>query len=206
MLAFVALRGPATRDVLAGGLWPDTTQRQARSQLRNVLCALRTKAAGVVEETSNVVRLAPSVTVDLYRYRNLARDAITGNESIHRMSLEDVCGAELLPGFDDDWLELEQEKVRQLRLHALEAFSRQSLKMGMFGMALEAALTAVSLDPLRESAATAVIDVHLQEANFVEAQKWFTDFSGLMERELGVQPSTDLRAKLQARRRSTRTG
>ena len=65
----------------------------------------------------------------------------------------------------------EQERFRQLRLHALEATSDQMLAEGSTFDALCAGLAAVSCEPLRESAHRCVIAAHLAEGNTSEATR-----------------------------------
>ena len=76
---------------------------------------------------------------------------------------------DLLPDWSDEWLVMERESYRQLRLHALERLSETLREMGQHASALMAALSAVRADPLRESAHRQVIAVHLAEGNAAEA-------------------------------------
>jgi DNA-binding SARP family transcriptional activator len=79
-------------------------------------------------------------------------------------------------------------------LHALEMLSRRLVSVGRFADAIEAALTAIGADPLRESAQRALIEAHVAEANWVEALRTFESYRDLLRRELGVNPSRDLTA------------
>ena len=57
---------------------------------------------------------------------------------------------DLLPGWYDDWVVFERERLRQRLLHALEMLSLRLVRQGRFGEAVEAALL-VHAEPLRES-------------------------------------------------------
>lgn len=57
---------------------------------------------------------------------------------------------ELLPGWHDDWVLPQREMLRQLRLHTIEAVARYRLSEGNHALAIEAALAAAALEPLRE--------------------------------------------------------
>jgi DNA-binding SARP family transcriptional activator len=96
---------------------------------------------------------------------------------------------ELLPDWCDDWLLLERERWDQARLHALETLARQLMSTERFLPALEAALVAVAIEPIRESAHRAVIEIHLAEGNSACAMKHYQRYRGLLHRELGVAPS-----------------
>jgi DNA-binding SARP family transcriptional activator len=58
-------------------------------------------------------------------------------------------------------------------------------------------MTAISADPLRESAQRALIEVHAAEANWGEARRVFHRYRELVRDELGVEPSCALTAFVQ---------
>src|SRR5437867_4028183 len=73
-------------------------------------------------------------------------------ESDERPTPRDVLLHEdLLPDWYDDWVALERERLRQLRVHALEQLCDRLLVAERFGEATEAALAASRTEPLRES-------------------------------------------------------
>ncbi|MFI9584740.1 BTAD domain-containing putative transcriptional regulator [Streptomyces sp. NPDC052236] len=80
---------------------------------------------------------------------------------------------------DDDWALFDRKRLRQSHPHALEA-----------------ALQAVRIEPLRESAHRAVVAVHLAENNVVKAVRHFQEFRALLSRELGIEPSPEFTAML----------
>jgi DNA-binding SARP family transcriptional activator len=100
---------------------------------------------------------------------------------------------DLLPEWDEDWVVLDRERFRQLRLHALEAQCERLSAAGRYGEALELGLAAVEAEPLRESARRAVVRVHLREGNAVEALRAYAVYERLLEAELGLQPSPTMR-------------
>jgi DNA-binding SARP family transcriptional activator len=105
-----------------------------------------------------------------------------------------VDALDLLPGWYDDWALIEQERVRQRLLHALEALSRKLVCVYRYAEAVEVAMMAVGADPLRESAQRALIEAHLAEGNRVEAQRSFDMYRDLLHRELGTDPDAELAA------------
>jgi DNA-binding SARP family transcriptional activator len=96
---------------------------------------------------------------------------------------------DLLPGWYDDWVLLERERVRQLRLHTLEALAVRLAAMGRLADALEAAYEAMRAEPLRESAHRTVVRVHLTEGNLAEAIRAYDLFREMLWDELGARPS-----------------
>jgi DNA-binding SARP family transcriptional activator len=101
---------------------------------------------------------------------------------------------DLLPGWYDDWALAERERIRQRLLHALEALSGRFTSLGRFADAVDAALLAVSAEPLRESAQRTLIEAHVGEGNLTEARRSFLAYRALVRRELGVDPSNELLA------------
>ena len=98
-----------------------------------------------------------------------------------------------MPGWYDDWVIIERERLRQLHLHALESVAEQLAAQGRNAAALEAALRAVASDPLRESAHRLVIRIHLAEGNAAEALRQYELCRRMLHKELGIAPSAALR-------------
>jgi DNA-binding SARP family transcriptional activator len=53
-------------------------------------------------------------------------------------------------------------------------------------------MTAVSIEPLRESAQRVLVQAHLDENNWIEAERAFATYRRLVHDELGVAPSPEL--------------
>jgi DNA-binding SARP family transcriptional activator len=193
VLGCLAVTGPRlSRDVLAGRLWPDTTQVRAQANLRNALWRLRAVSRRLVRAGRNHVGLRDDVTVDLTRSERLARtvlDEADDGRSALVVPLE-LFQRDLLPSWDEDWVVAERERVRQLRINALEALSRACAGRGRFARAVEAGLAAVSADPLRDSANAALIEAHLAQGNHSDALRHLAGYRSLLADELGLAPSS----------------
>jgi DNA-binding SARP family transcriptional activator len=98
----------------------------------------------------------------------------------------------LLPDWTDDWLVFERERWNQVRLHALEKLAQQLTLEQDYLQALEAALAAVAIEPVRESAHRTLIEVYIAEGNGACAVKHYHYYKGLLRRELGVSPSRQI--------------
>jgi DNA-binding SARP family transcriptional activator len=201
LLAFLAVsRRPVPRATLSQRLWEAVDDQRGSSALRSNLWRLpRFAGVPLVTTTSTHVALSDDVVVDLW-HRELAAQQLraSGPEALATDSAGSVGShafwtEDLLPEWTDDWLVVEQESYRQLRLHALERLSEQLRETGQFGSALTAALAAVRADPLRESAHRQVIAVHLQEGNSAEALRQFHHYRRLLAHELGLPPSPAIR-------------
>ena len=90
---------------------------------------------------------------------------------------------DLLPACYDEWLIFERERIRQRLLHALEALSRRLVAFGRPADAVDAAMWAVSADPVRESANRILIEAHLAEGNLIEASRTYQRYRDIVRRE-----------------------
>lgn len=202
LLAFLALRrGRVERCHAAGTLWPSVDDRRAAGNLRSALWRLRCADIDVLEADKRSVGLRPGVIVDVlgvteWAARLIAQRPLPGDLSLSR-SFADAL--DLLPGCYDDWAILERERMRQRMLHALEALSRAMTAMGRYGEAVDAAMTAISVEPLRESAQRALLEAHMAESNLSEARRDFLAYRNLVRSELGVEPSAELAALVRCR-------
>ncbi len=204
-LAFLALHGARVgRSYVAGCLWPELTEQRARANLRTALWRLRGAEGSPVLSDDRSLQLADGVCVDLYEARAVARRLLQDPE---RTSLSDCrhegLAADLLPDWYDDWAAMERERYRHLRLHALEAASRRLTLLGKYGEAVQAAAAAACAEPLRESSHRALIAAYLAEGNVQCALRQFELFRALLDRELGLLPSEQMRAQLEVVRSAT---
>jgi DNA-binding SARP family transcriptional activator len=191
LLALVGLRSCASRTLLAGTLWPEATEAHARGSLRSTLCKLPHGDRTLVTCGRSAISIVDSVTVDA---RELAETALRlvrpsgtpGDGPVPTVLFEE---GELLPGWDDDWALFERERLRQLRLHALDALAYRLAGEGRPVLALKTALTSVRGEPLRESAHRAVVAAHLAQGNVNEAVRHYRAFRRALREELGVPPS-----------------
>jgi DNA-binding SARP family transcriptional activator len=195
LLAFVALRRRRVeRRQAAGTLWPLGDEERAAGNLRSALWRLRRAGINVLVADKWSLVLQPQVIVDLHVMDEWANRLIKGTALGRDLAiLPSVADAlDLLPGWYDDWALMERERTRQRLLHALEALSGRLAELGRFADAVDAALLAVSADPLRESAQRTLIKAHVAEGNLGEAHRSYKAYRDLVRQELGIDPSNDL--------------
>jgi SARP family transcriptional regulator, regulator of embCAB operon len=197
LLALLGLRDrPLSRASVAGTLWPESTEDHAHSSLRSALGRLSRVTRDAVVVTPLDLSLAEDVAVDIRRSRALAHRLLDPASTVSSAELGAnavfALSADVLPGWYDDWVLIEAEEWRHLRLHALEALAERLLAEGRFGEATEAALAAVRVEPLRESARGVLIRVHLAEGNQSDALGEFARYRKLLHAELGLDPTERL--------------
>jgi DNA-binding SARP family transcriptional activator len=190
LMAHLSLTARPPRSAVAGHLWPDVPEDHAHGSLRSALWRLQKLAPGLVEATGGALGLAAQVRVDVRELGEWARRVRDPLSCLADVEIPDVgFRGELLPGWYDDWVLLERERLRQMRMHALEQVTARLAAAGRYGDALEAAYVSVRAEPLRESAHRAIVQVHLAEGNVGEALRIYEQFREMVADELGVPPS-----------------
>jgi DNA-binding SARP family transcriptional activator len=205
LLAFLALRGARVdRRYAAGALWPFGDDTRAGGNLRSALWRLRVAGIDLVYADKWSLGIGDNVVVDVVRVQRWAARLIAGTAADEDLDLPHGSfeALEFLPGWYDDWALMERERMRQRMLHALEALSDLLRRCGRCADAIDAALLAVSVEPLRESAQRALIAAHLAEGNWVEGRRTFQAYRELLRRDLGAEPGAELAAMLESARTS----
>lgn len=208
LLAYLALaRHPVDRPTLGGALWLDVPQRQANGSLRSALWRCGGLGDPILRLPDERLSLDPAVEVDLDGLAGACLGIITGNDldALERLP-ELVRGAEILPTWDEEWLVVERERYRQLRLHALERAGEVFLAAGEFGQAIDIGLAVLQSEPLRESAHRLVVQVHLHEGNLTDAIRQYRRYERLLREELGVLPSPRMATIMEPLRASVDPG
>lgn len=204
VLAYLCLDKAAEDDcdrgILAERLWPDSSAERSRASLRTALWRIRRECPALVHSENDRVMLADDVTVDVHQYRRHAERLLADRSDCPRERAQLMArNCELLPGWDETWLLLAREQLRQLRLHALETSGRRLADQGRYPDAIDVMLMVVAEEPLRETAQSALIEAHLCEGNVVEARRQFELFAGLLWTELGMRPSPELFGRVGAK-------
>jgi DNA-binding SARP family transcriptional activator len=189
ILALLALCSrPTLRTFIAGTLWPDVSEPHATDRLRAALWRLPCYRDEFLHRTRTELSLCPDVSVDYWRAISEARQSICVQ---HQTTPGDRTGLELdlLPGWDEDWVLIERERLRQLRLHALESTCDALLEAHQPARTIELCLDIISGEPLRESTHRILVRAHLMEGNRQEALRTYEQFRGRLAAALGLEPS-----------------
>jgi DNA-binding SARP family transcriptional activator len=204
LLALLAISGrPVSRDVAARTLWPEMPESRASAKLRSVLWRTADCRDHVIELAKGMLTLAKGVWVDFYESTYAAERLVDPSTVMERTELTAAMhvnlSSDLLPQLtEEDWLTPDQERFRQLRLHALEALCERLTAVGWHGAAVDAGLRAVCADPLRESAHYSLIRAYLAEGNRSSALQQFASCRKTLAAELRLEPSPELRRLVMA--------
>ncbi len=196
---------PVSRAFVARTLWPRAPGDRAATRLRSALHRVRELAPALLDGGPDAVALAPGVEVDARRLAAWARRALEPGTEVPDLGRE-ASGGELLPDWDDDWVLLERERLRHLRLRALEAVTTRLAAVGNFAEAIAAGRAAVAAGPLRESARRALIGAYTAAGRTEAAAAEYDEYCDLLASHLGLRPSPLLAAALGDAGRSSRSG
>jgi DNA-binding SARP family transcriptional activator len=199
LVAYLALSTDhgATRHAITSALWPDAVESNARGALRSTLWRIRRVVPGLVRNDGQRLSLDPGVAIDATELDAAIRHAMNAPAEAGRDELAVLTHAdELLTDWDDDWILVERERMRQVRLEALERLAADLTDRGLVGEAVEAGLAAVADEPFRESAHRVLIEAYMRNGNAAAALIQFRRLRMTLRRELGVAPSPDLAARI----------
>ncbi len=212
LLGFLALSPGVThaREKLAGMLWSDSGDRQARDSLKQALLRLR-RGLGpladgqLITDRQSVTLDAERVWVDVQDFEALLRDR--DPEALERAAA--LYNGDLLDGIlirdasFEDWLQVERQRLRSLATEAWTDLMIRSLEAGRRDRAVDAARRLLSLDPLHEAACRTLMRVHAERGERSQALKLFETLRGRLREELDVAPEPEtaaLHQSIRARR------
>ncbi|MDQ0031208.1 AfsR/SARP family transcriptional regulator [Arthrobacter bambusae] len=197
LITALALLGERPRTFLSGLLWPDSSDAQAAVGLRVSIWHINHELPGLLDAdgTTDVsVALSGHVRVDILELeRELHTLAPERRDSYP--SWERLRTAELLPGWYEDWILVEQDRFQALRTAALDSIATYHLSQGNTEETKAATTLAIALEPFRESSYRLLIQAHLANGDLVSALRTYKSFSTNLRQEFGVGPSPSL-AKL----------
>jgi DNA-binding SARP family transcriptional activator len=201
LLALLTLRGPQTRAVLAGTLWPDSTEDRARASLRSAVMRLRRVSEDLLDIVRSRVALGGTVLTDVQRLttyldRVELRDRAVFDDTL--LALRTLRARHLLPGWYDDWLLDDREDLHHRQIRALEALARHALEHDRPDLAVVLAEAAAMREPLLESLQAVMIRAHLMCGNPTAAIGEYRKYRSRLGRELGIRPSPALTRLVQS--------
>ncbi|SNQ51756.1 Transcriptional activator domain protein [Frankia canadensis] len=204
LLACLVLRAgrPQRRDQLAFLLWPDSTEKQARTNLRHVLHTLR----AAIPDMDRFLHATPQALswheswCDVARFRE-ALDAARrpGADVVGQLRTAlDLYPGELLHGWYDEWVLPERAQLHRLALAAVGELVPLLEAREEHDAALRYAGRAVELDPLDEQAYQALMRQWDARGDRTRAMRVYHECVTTLRDELNVEPSAATRAAYEA--------
>jgi DNA-binding SARP family transcriptional activator len=194
LLAYLLLHrdAPVPRRHLAFLLWPDSTEAQARTNLRHVLHTLRhalPDADRYIEATPRALRWRPDAPLWL--------DVAAFEDALRRGALREAADAytgDLLQSSYDEWVLEERARLHDRFVGALERLCAQLEQQGDTVEAIRYGERLVAADPLREDAYRLLMRLHDARGDRAKALRTYHACTAALERALGVEPSAPTRS------------
>lgn len=211
LLAYLAVhRGsPQTRQHVAGVLWPDSTDTQARTNLRRELHQLRdalpdadrfltidARQLGWAEDAPCSLDVADFEAALAEANAAVERD----DEVAFRGAAERAVHAyrgDLLPGFYDDWVLVERERLRRSCVALLDRLTAVLPEEGAIAPASDLARRRVELEPLEEAGYRRLMELQGRAGDRAAALATYHRCTSVLQRELGVEPCAETVASYQ---------
>lgn len=203
LLAYLLLhrRAPQARRHVAFVLWPDSSEKQAQSNLRNLLHTLR---SGLPESerflaSDNLTlqwRADAPCLLDVAQFEDALRVASTATEDAAGQALiaaVEAYGGDLLPGNYDDWIAPLREALRSHYQDALRRLIQLLEAAGDYRTALRYGGRLLSHDPLDENSYVQVMRLHAFSGDRAGVRRVYEQCVASLARELEVEPSETTR-------------
>jgi predicted ATPase/DNA-binding SARP family transcriptional activator len=194
------------REVLAELIWPEHTPRSGRDSLNTALSSLRRQLeppgvpAGTVLMTNRFsVQLNPAAVItDVAEFeaalQSEKQTTRQPEQTRHLLTAVELYRGELLPGFYDEWIELERTRLEEAYLNALDQLVKHLTQARDFNRALDYARRAVKADPLREESHVALMRLLADSGQPAAALEQFRELERLLREKLNAAPSASTRA------------
>ena len=207
LLAYLALhRGvPQSRSRIAYTLWPDSTDAQAHTNLRNLLFKLRMTLPEV--DTFLVVdRLTLGWQQDTFWSldvqdfeRAIAQAAaarriqdLTAEQQALEAALQCYKG-DLLPSCYDEWIQGERDRLQQIYQGALERLIDLLEQERNYAGAIRVAQRLLRLDPLQEATYRHLMRLYAVRGDRGAILRTYQTCAAVLKRELAIEPGLTTR-------------
>jgi DNA-binding SARP family transcriptional activator/predicted ATPase len=202
LLAYLVLHRdvPQQRQHLAFLFWPDTTEAQARNNLRQLLHQLRQAFPAVehfLSTDTHTFHWHPVTPfhLDVAEFEQALAEAAEASRQHDQHALQasleqadSLYRGELLPGCYDEWIVPERERLRQRHLQALEQLLRLFEVQGNTVTAIRYAQRLLALDPLSEDLYRRLMGLFALNNDRASALHVYHTCVTTLQREMGVDP------------------
>ena len=209
LLAYLLLHREAAqpRQRLAFLLWPDSSEPQARTNLRHLLHVLRRALPDpdrYLEVTPRTLRWREDAPwwLDVAAFEEAIARAERGpgdQEELPALrAAVELYGGDLLRGSYDEWLLEERDRLRRRHLEALERLVELLEARREHVQAIAYAERILREDPLREATYRVLMRLHDARGDRARALRAYHACAATLERELSVEPSAATRRAYEA--------
>ncbi|MCB9008811.1 MAG: tetratricopeptide repeat protein [Ardenticatenaceae bacterium] len=204
LLAYLAVtRRTHQRDALAALLWGEMAEADAKNNLRQALANLRKLAEPHLSITRDTVAFDTAVphTVDTQLFEqhlNTSRHQAEKERFHYWQEAAALYRGDFLAGFFvrdapefEEWMLAQRLRYRELALHTLHTLTEHHLSWGEYGSAIDYATRLLALDAWREEAHRQLMLALARSGQRSAALAQYETCRRLLDKELGVDPSTE---------------
>ena len=195
LLAYLVLgrAHPLGRQKLAFLFWPDSNERQARTNLRQALHHLRHALGSAAEcvhvDNQSVQWVATrEANVDVVRFEECARAGLEDHDEEALAQAAAVYQGDLLEGCFDDWILSERDRLRAMAGAVLRRMLEIAWEGGHSASSIAFGERLLRLDPLDESTYRRLMELHAAVGDRARAVRIYHEGVAALDRELGVSP------------------
>jgi DNA-binding SARP family transcriptional activator len=202
LLGFLLLHrdAPQRREYIAAQFWPESTDSQARTNLRRELHALRAGLPQasrwlVAERGTLLWRLDGGCRLDVADFEAAAESAWAAHAGSDEPGFRQAAAAalrayrgELMPALYDDWASAERERLHRKCVALLDQLIVAERNAQAYGEAIERARWRIDLEPLEEAGYRTLLQLQAQSGDRAAALQTYHRLVSVLERELGVAP------------------
>ncbi|MGD8406507.1 MAG: BTAD domain-containing putative transcriptional regulator, partial [Anaerolineales bacterium] len=205
LLAYLAHSGQAhNREELADLLWDSSSTGQSLSNLRTALARLRKRVGEYLIVTRKTISVSQAVhqQTDSVRFQTPLTGA--GKERsaaiVNRLRRGlDLYAGDFMAGFSlpnaprfNDWLVIEQERLRQLAMRGYRQLAGWQEEQGDFAAGVITAQSWLTWDPLDETAQGQLMRLLAFDGRASESLDVYETYRDLLEKEIGIPPDPDI--------------
>ncbi len=193
LLAYLLLHrdAPQSRRYIAFSLWPDSTEKQAHTNLRYLLHSLRQTLPEpdyFLSADSLTLQWCPDTpfTLDVADFETGVMEATT---STSLKKAIDLYRGELLPDCYDDWIQPNRERLREMSIEALERLIWLLEQEKDYLSAIRSAERLLHQDPLREGTYRHLMRLHALSGDRLGVVRTYQTCANVLKRELDIEVS-----------------
>jgi predicted ATPase/DNA-binding SARP family transcriptional activator/Tfp pilus assembly protein PilF len=193
LLAYLVLHreAPLSRQHLAFLFWPDSSEAQARTNLRNLLHKLRAalpESDRHVSADQNTLhwKSRDRFTLDVDDFLSLASHTTSIQ---HLKDAVTIYTGDFMPDCYDEWAQAFRENIRQTYLNTLEKIMFLLNEARDLREALTYGLLLLRHEPAREETYRLLMRLYAQCGDRASIARMYKTCTTVLERELGVEPS-----------------
>ncbi|MCB0166359.1 MAG: protein kinase [Anaerolineae bacterium] len=202
LLAYLVLNRDTAlpRQHLAFLFWPDSTESQARTNLRKLLYQLRQSLPEVdtfVQSDSQTVqwRAGASFTLDVLELQDyLNQDQYQHPDQALLIKVVDLYTGALLPGCYDDWIYPVRQRFHKAVIGALQQLVALLEAQQAYALGLRYAQRLLELDPLEEGTYQSLMRLHIQNGDRTAAMQAYQACVKILQQEFGAEPNSETQA------------